>query len=326
MIIDAHAHLVAPPSFQAAWTMMEAAGPYSGRTKMHCTADELIDYADRQIALMDEVGTDIQLTSPRPYTLKHSHPAGKVVEWWVQNNNDAIHVQAQARPDRIKGVGALPQQAGQPVDVVFDELDRCVNDLGFVGVLVNPDPGEGDGRTPTMGDEYWYPLYEKLVEYDIPALLHCAGCYGRESFSEHFISEESLAILSILRSSVFDDFPSLELIVPHGGGSVPYQLGRWAAHTGRHQGWTTVEEATVKFTEGLRKFYYDTCLYTPAALSLLIGVVGSDRVLFGTERPGSGFAFEDIKPVIEGLPGLRDEDLTNIFEENVRKLYKRAAL
>ena len=66
-----------------------------------------------------------------------------------------------------------------------------MNDLGFVGVLVNPDPGEGNGLTPTMDDPYWFPLYEKLEEMDVPALLHCAACYGRENYSEHFISEES---------------------------------------------------------------------------------------------------------------------------------------
>ncbi|MET8877499.1 amidohydrolase family protein, partial [Nocardia sp. NPDC004604] len=271
MIIDSHAHLVAPPSFQAAWTMMEAAGPYSGRTPMHCTPDELIEWADKQIALMDEVGTDVQLTSARPYTLKHSHKPGKLVEWWVQNNNDAVHIQAQARPDRIKGVAALPQQAGEPVSVVFEELSRCIDDLGFVGVLLNPDPGEGNGLTPTMDSEYWYPLYEKLVEYDVPALLHCAGCYGRENFSEHFISEESLAILSMTRGTVFQDFPTLKIVVPHGGGSVPYQLGRWAAHTGKHKGWGGIDESLHEMRQLLRHFYYDTTIYTSQRLDGYIG-------------------------------------------------------
>ncbi|MET8878805.1 amidohydrolase family protein [Nocardia sp. NPDC004604] len=65
-------------------------------------------------------------------------------------------------------------------------------------------------------------------------------------------------------------------------------------------------------------------IYTPEALSLLIGVVGADRVLFGTERPGSGFAFEDLKPVIEKLPGLDEKQLQGIFEGNARSLYARA--
>lgn len=324
MIIDSHAHLVAPASFNSTWTVMEAAGEYSGRARTPTSDEELIVSAGRQVELMDQVGTDVQLTSPRPYTLKHSHKPARIVEWWVQNNNDAIAVQAKARPGRIKQVAALPQIAGEPVDVVFEELERCVTELGAVGVLLNPDPGEGDGKTPTLDSEYWYPLYQKLEEYDLPALIHGAGCYGRENFSEHFISEESLAILSVLRGSVFDDFPALKLIVPHGGGSVPYQMGRWAAKTGQMAG-LSVEESLAAFRHGLRRFWYDTCLYTPEALSLLIGVVGSDRVLFGTERPGSGFGFEDLRPVIENLPNLTDKDLALIFEQNARAVYSHVS-
>lgn len=324
MIIDAHAHVVAPPGLNSTWAQMESAGTYNGRTRTPVTDAELIEFADRQIALMDEVGTDLQLTSPRPYLMKHSYRPHLAVHWWVQNHNDALAVQAAARPDRIRGVAALPQLDGEPVGVVFDELDRCINDLGFVGVLLNPDPGEGNGRSPVMGDPYWYPLYEKLEDMDVPALLHGAGCNGRENYSEHFISEESLAITSILRSDVFDRFPKLKLVVPHGGGSVPYQVGRWIAHEGKFGG-LTPEQARESYIGKLRKFYFDTCIYTPEALDLLFRVVGTDRVLFGTERPGSGYGLEDVKPVIEKLDLLGESDLHAIFEGNARSVYSRLA-
>ncbi len=322
MIIDSHSHLVAPPVFNATWTTMEAAGTYGGRQRNLVTEEELIAGADRQIALMDAVGTDLQLTSPRPYTLKHSRTPVEAVHWWIQNNNDAVSVQVKARPERIQGIGALPQIAREPVSVAFDELERCIHELGFVGVLVNPDPGEGDGTTPVMGDPYWYPLYEKLVDLDVPALLHCAACYGRENYSEHFISEESLAIGSIIRSDVFERFPALKLVVPHGGGSVPYQIGRWIAHEGKFTSRTPAQAKEV-FTGRLRKFWFDTCLYTTEALGLLCQVVGADRVLFGTERPGSGYGLEDVKPLIDALPGLTDSDRAAIFEQNARTVYSR---
>lgn len=325
MIIDTHSHVVAPPGLNATWTTMEAAGTYGGRARGTFTDDDLLACADRQIGLMDDVGTDMQFTSPRPYTLKHSHRPHEVVRWWVQNNNDAVAVQAKARPDRIQGVGALPQLAGEPVDVVFEELDRCLDDLGFIGVLLNPDPGEGDGRTPVMSDPYWFPLYEKLIDRGVPALLHGAACHGRENYSEHFISEESLAITTMIRDGVFDRFPDLKLIVPHGGGSVPYQLGRWVANWGaKHK--LPPAEARESYLAQLRRFWFDTCLYTPEALELLIRVVGADRVLFGTERPGSGYAFEDLKPVIEKLDCLDDAGRHAIFEGNARALYTRAVL
>src|SRR5207253_530212 len=99
------------------------------------------------------------------------------------------------------------------------ELERCVKELGFAGCLLNPDPTEGDGeRPPGLGETFWYPVYEKLVEFDIPALIHSASsCDPRESYTLKFINEESIAVISLLESRVFDDFPRLKLVVPHGG-------------------------------------------------------------------------------------------------------------
>lgn len=320
MIIDSHAHLVAPDSFYGLWTHLEAAGTYHGRFPSKATDEELFNSARRQVTLMDEVGTDIQLTSPRPFVLKHSARPAQIVHWWIEANNDAIATQVTAFPDRLRGICALPQVAGEPVRTVFDEIDRNL-ERGFVGVLLNPDPSEGAGTTPVMGDDYWYPLYERLVERDVPALLHPAACYGRESYSEHFITEESLAINSMIRSGVFRDFPDLKIIVPHGGGSVPYQLGRWIAHD---RGLVTARSGDREtFAETLKRFWFDTCLYTQEALELLFAVVGADRVLFGTERPGSGGSLEDLKPVIEKIPALSDDDRRAVFEGNARQVYTR---
>src|SRR5690242_21502566 len=83
----------------------------------------------------------------------------------VQANNDAIAMSVKAAPTRYRGVAGLPQCAGVPITNTFEEIDRCINDLGFVGIMINPDPYEGSGTpTPGMGDEYWYPLYEKMVQ------------------------------------------------------------------------------------------------------------------------------------------------------------------
>lgn len=232
--------------------------------------------------------------------------------------NDAIAYQLAEHGDRLMGVAGLPQVAGAPITDVFEELDRSINDLGFVGVLLNPDPSEGAGTSPVLGDEYWYPLYEKLQAMDVPVLLHSAGCYGRESYSEHFISESSLAILSIIRHRVFEKFPGLKIVIPHGGGSVPYQIGRWIAFDKIHP-----QPGGEPFEQALRRFWFDTCLYTQPSLRLLFDTVGADRVLFGTERPGSGDPLDDLRPVIAGIPSLSQDDLAAIFEHNARTVYTR---
>ena len=250
-----------------------------------------------------------------------------MVESWATANHDYIAQQVKAFPDRFEGVCAFPQAPGEPVSWGFGELDRCVNELGFVGTLVDTDPGEGDNSTPTLADEYWYPLWEKMVALEIPGLIHSGGCkHGRESYSQHFISEESLAVLSLVNSRVFEDFPKLKIIVAHGGGSIPYQIGRWQAdHVMKGGG--TVEQ----FNRRLKMLYFDTCLHARKSIEMLVGIVGSPNVLFGTENPGSGSAlnpetgkgFDDIKPVIDSIEFLSDEDRRNIFEENARRLFPR---
>jgi predicted TIM-barrel fold metal-dependent hydrolase len=233
-------------------------------------------------------------------------------------------------PTRFAGVAALPITPDRPLSTAFGELSRTVEEMGFVGVLINPDPTEGTGPGPALNDEHWFPLFEKLVELDVPMQIHSAGCYSeRETYSEHFITEESIAILSMLRGRVFERFPTLRVIISHGGGSVPYQLGRWQAEE-LHPGLGGRPDAT-PFEHKLKQFYFDSVLHYPLALELLLKTVGTQRVLFGTERPGSGSAtnpttgkpFDDLKPILEGMDFLRADDLSAIFEGNARSVFPR---
>lgn len=322
---------MAPNAFYAYRANLLASGGYYRGGPGISDAD-LAAAAAGNVAIMDSVGTDVQLISPRPYHQMHSTKPSKLVHWWIEANNDLIARTVAMHPDRFAGVAGLPICAGEPVSAALDELDRTVNELGFVGVCINPDPYEGRGPSPTLGDEYWYPLYQRMVDYDIPALIHSAGCdSGRESYSEHFVSEESIAILSLLRSRVFEDFPSLRIIVAHGGGSVPYQIGRWQAEA-LNPGLGGHPEAE-RFEVGLRRLYFDTVLHNPPSLELLLKTVGADRCLFGTEKPGSGSAinpdtgrsFDDLKPVIEEFGFLSDEERALIFEGNARRLFPRLA-
>jgi predicted TIM-barrel fold metal-dependent hydrolase len=329
MIIDAHAHLVAPESLYAFRSALLADGGYHD-LRPSIADDDLAAAAASNVANMDAVGTDIQLLSPRPFQQMHSTKPGRIVHNWIKANNDVIARTVDLYPDRFAGVAGLPTVADAPIEECFDELDRAIEELGFVGVCLNPDPHEGQGHAPTLGDEYWYPLYEKLVAYDIPAQIHSAGCLsGRETYSEHFITEESIAILSVLRSTVFEDFPGLKIMISHGGGSVPFQIGRWQAerlHPALGGG-----PDHERFEVSLRRFWFDTVLHNPASLRLLLQTVGPDRCLFGTERPGSGSAtdpdsgrqFDDLKPVLEGFPELHPDELSAIFEGNARTLFPR---
>jgi OH-DDVA meta-cleavage compound hydrolase len=189
-------------------------------------------------------------------------------------------------------------------------------------VNINPDPSGGHWRDPPMTDRWWYPLYEKLVELDVPALVHAAGCRcGRHDYTLNFIIEESIAILSLMKSKVFKDFPALKLIICHGGGAIPYQIGRFVAARSKRN--------ATPFVDSFRQLYFDTALYTQDALDMLFRWAGADRCMFGTERPGAGTAkdpktgkwLDDTRPLIEGLTSISAADKRNIFEENARKVF-----
>lgn len=333
MIIDVHGHLCASPKLYAWFTLLLASRATYGTPPPPFSDDELRSLAEtkRNLDAIDSVGTDVQLISPRPFSMFHAEKPGKIPHRWNAGVNDYIAQLCRVFPDRFAGVCGLPQPAGEPINTSLAELERCVQELDMVGCILDPDPGEGDNQTPPLGDEYWYPLYEKLCELDVPAHIHSTGNqHGRGTYSTHFIDEESLAILSLVNSRVFLDFPKLKIIVSHGGGSVPYQVGRWRAER-LHPVMAKNIPLQESFDESLKRLYYDTVIHSKDSIAMLIKLVGSDRVVFGTENPGSGTAmnpetgraFDDIKALIDDIDFLTAEDRANIYENNARRLFSR---
>ncbi|MCW2697410.1 MAG: amidohydrolase [Modestobacter sp.] len=331
MKIDVHGHVSAPESLYAYKANLLAHRGAHGRGTAGVT-DETLRAAlttpnksfggKSHLEHLDDAGVDLQLISPRPYQMMHSEQ-GKLVQWYAEETNDVIARTVRLEPDRFRGVAGMPQSMElTPADWVA-ELRRCVTELGFVGAMLNTDPYEGLQQPPALGERFWYPVWEALCELDVPALIHSAGCRppARESYSLHFIQEETLAVAALLSSKVFDDFPDLKIIVSHGGGAIPYQRGRFFPNALRNG--TTYEEQ-------MRKLYYDTCLYTQDSIELLLKAVGVDRCLFGTEKPGTGSMqdpvtgrwIDDIHLLIEDIEWLDEGQRKQLFESNARELFR----
>ena len=332
MIIDCHAHVSAPTELWAYKALILSHRGAHGRGKVEVGDAELVAAANKKemapvghLDMMQRNGIDLQLVSPRPFQMMHSQKPARVVHWFTEETNNIIHRQSKLLPDKFIGVCGLPQAAGEPIENALPELERCVRQLGFKGCLLNPDPYENSGtEAPPLGDRYWYPLYEKLCELDVPAHIHGTGSHSeRTPYTLHFINEESIAVYGLVTSSVFKDFPKLKIIVSHGGGAIPYQLGRFESGSMRNP-------KGQRFSDGMRNLYYDTVLYTEAALRMLIETVGADRCLFGAECPGVGSAvdpktgrtFDDIRPYLEGFEWLSAAQKKLIFEDNARRLFK----
>jgi predicted TIM-barrel fold metal-dependent hydrolase len=325
VIIDCHGHVSAPAQLWAYKAVLLASRGSHGRGGVKVSDDELraaLNHAEigpkGHLDALHAHGTDVQLISPRPFQLMHSEKPAKLVRWFAEECHKLY-------PNRFFGVASLPQAAGAPITDALPELERCVKELGFVGCLLNPDPYENSGEeAPALGDRYWYPLYEMLCELDIPAHIHTTSSRSeRVSYSVHLINEGTVAILGLLSSDVFKDFPKLKIIASHGGGAIPYQLGRFDAPSLRGRGST-------RFRDRLKLLYFDTVLYTAPALELLIKTVGPDRCLFGSECPGVGSAvdpdtghtMDHIRPHIDGFTWLKPEELEMIYNGNARKVFK----
>lgn len=334
MIIDVHGHVSAPPALYAYKANLLAHRGAHGRGAPRISDDELrsaqhepnpsfggVSHMDH----LDAAGIDVQLISPRPYTMMHSESPAFLVDWYTAEVNDVIARVAGLYPDRLRGVAGLPQSMDTGPAAWTGELRRAVTDLGFVGALLNPDPYEGTAVPPALGDRFWYPVYEVLCELDVPAVIHSAGCRppAREPYSLHFIQEETLAVASLLSSPVFDDFPDLKIVVSHGGGAVPYQAGRFKPGAVRRPG-------GVPFEQRMRQLWYDTCLYTTDAIELLLRTVGVDRALFGTEKPGTGSQkdpatgrwFDDIHLLIGEIDWLSGAQREALMAGNARSLFR----
>jgi OH-DDVA meta-cleavage compound hydrolase len=330
MIIDIHAHVTAPDSLYVYKAGLISHRGAHGRGAVNATDDDIIKALNSPVFggsshldQLKEAGTDMQIISPRPYQMMHSENP-KLVAWYTEETNNIIARETKLYPKVFRGVCGLPQSPGGNVKDLLPYLEKCVKEQGFLGCLINPDPGEGSGhQTPPLGDRYWYPLYEKLSELDIVGHVHSAGCRSeRLSYSLHFINEENIAVVSLLTSSVFKDFPKLKLVISHGGGAIPYQYARFEA--------SAIRRGMERFSDRMRNLYYDTVLYSADALALLFKTVGPDRCMFGTERPGVGTVIDpktgkwldETRHIIEGFEWLSAAEKKMIFEDTAKKVFK----
>lgn len=327
MIIDAHTHFTtAPPQLQAyrGQQITNLGKPIPA--KLTISDEELAKSMQGQLKRMEESGIDRLLFSPQAGAMGHHFGSPLVSRYWSEACNDLIARVAKMFPDKIVPVCQLPQSPGVGPKEWVDELDRCVKELGFVGCNVNPDMAGGkEPLTPSMASEWWYPLWEKLVELDVPCTVHASASLNPAMHltNAYYIAHHNSAAVELLRSRVFKDFPKLKVIIPHGGGAIPYQ---WNRQRGMH-----VKEGLEPFEEAARRVYWDMAIYDKESMEMLIKRVGVDNVLFATEMfgavnaidPKTGRNFEDLVPIFDSIEWLSDADRRKITEGNARKVFSR---
>ena len=329
MIIDCHGHYTTAPAPHNDWRDAQKAAFKAGEAPPVYPAlsdDEIRETLEKnQLRLLRERGADMTIFSPRASAMAHHVGDEAVSTAWARHNNDLIKRCVDLYPDVFIGVGMLPQSPGVPIENSIAELERCVNELGFVGCNLNPDPSDGYWTGPPLTDRHWYPLYEKLVELDVPAMVHVSiSCNPNfHHTGAHYINGDTTAFMQLITADLFRDFPTLRLIIPHGGGAVPY-------HWGRYKG--LAQDMKRPPIETLMKnVFFDTCVYHKPGIELLLGVVPEDNVLFASEilgavkgvNPDTGFNYDDTKRYIESVEWMTAERREKVFSANALTVYPR---
>jgi 4-oxalmesaconate hydratase len=331
MIIDCHGHYTTAPKELEAYRQKQIAdlkdpAHVAAKGTLSISDDQIRESIDKaQLKLQRERGTDVTIFSPRAAGMGHHIGNATTSLHWSLVCNDLIHRVCSLYPQNFVGVCQLPQTPGVPPTNCIEELERCVKEYGFIGCNLNPDPSGGYWKDPPLTDKWWYPFYEKLVELDVPAMIHVsASCNPNfHTTGGHYINGDTTAFMQLITADLFKDFPSLKFIIPHGGGAVPY-------HWGRYRGIAQDLKKPLLKDHLLNNVFFDTCVYHQPGIDVLFKVIPVDNILFASEMvgavrgidPETGNYYDDTKRYVEALR-LSDEDRRKVFEGNARRVYSR---
>jgi 4-oxalmesaconate hydratase len=330
MIIDCHGHYTTTPAAHGEFRQAQLARLADPRLPEPAPAvigdDDIRESIENnQLKLLRERGGDLMIFSPQASSMEHHVPDPATARAWARACNDLIHRVVGLFPEHFVGACQLPQTPGGALDDSIAELRRCVEELGFVGCNLNPDPSGGHWTSKPLTDEYWFPLYEALVELDVPAMIHVsASCNPNfHALGAHYLNADTSAFMQFVEGDLFGRYPTLRFVIPHGGGAVPYHWGRYRGLADR-LGRPPLDEHVMK------NVFFDTCVYHHAGIELLQRVIDVDNVLFASEMlgavrgvdPETGFHWDDTKRYVDALD-LPEEDRRKVFELNARRIYPR---
>jgi 4-oxalmesaconate hydratase len=329
LIIDCHGHYTVLPKAHDAWREQQKAAFKAGEPAPlypDISDEEIRETIEaNQLRLVRERGADMTIFSPRASAMAPHVGDALVALEWSRRCNDLIARVVGLFPGTFAGVCMLPQNPQADLTASIEELDRCVSELGFIGCNLNPDPGGGHFTAPPLTDRCWYPFYEKMVELDVPAMIHVSGSCnpGLHATGAYYIAADTIAFMQLIEGDLFSDFPTLRFIIPHGGGAVPY-------HWGRYRGLADMLKRPALASHVMNNVFFDTCVYHQPGVDLLARVIDSKNILFGSEMvgavrgidPETGHYFDDTKRYVDAL----DIDETTrhaIFEGNARRVFPR---
>jgi aminocarboxymuconate-semialdehyde decarboxylase len=326
--IDIHCHLATPASRESVepyrrpehepYDHFMGAESRAHNTVMLPAIWPLLTEPARRIEEMDRMGIDIQGLSTFVSEQFYWAPAAAGAES-SRMQNDNLADAAATYPDRLVALGATVPL--QDIDLAIAEMDRAVVELGFKGLQVG---GSVDGYD--LDHSRFRPFWAAVAAKGIPVIVHPNGYTEGHRLGDYFLVncvgnplETMVAVTRMIFSGLFEEHPELKMVLPHGGGYLPFYASR-SDHT-----WRVRPEARARIpdhppSDYMKMLYYDTVVYEPLYLRHLVDVVGVDHVLLGTDFP---FDMSESDPLrlIAATEGLDDAARAAISGGNAARLY-----
>ncbi len=265
---------------------------------------------------MDAAGVDVQVLSATPQTYLYKQEAALGVATSIVQNDQMAKLIA-AHPDRFMGIATLPMQAP---DKAADELKRAVEKLGLKGTMFG-----SNIMGKNLDDPSFEPIWATAEALGAFVFIHPNNIAGADRMRSYYLNnlignplDTTIAAACLIFGGVMDRYPKLKVCLAHGGGFTPYQAARW------EHGWKVRPEPKKNVKEQpvdiARRFYYDTILHSAAVLEFMIGHVGADHVLLGSDYPYD-MGMPDCVDHVRGLK-ISAADKAGILGERAQALLK----
>ncbi len=309
--IDIHAH-VTPQSYISA--MREGREWHGLEARDRDIMPQLAWTPDQRIKDMDSLGVDVQIASTGAQFYFYERD-GQEIAAMHRECNDEVHQMTIDHPDRFKGLAQIPMQ---DVDLAIAELDRCVNQLGMVGAMIDD---KVNGKT--FDEPEFLPLWKAAEQMGAVFLIHQGGgtLVSPRTRKYHLpntignLVDRAVTFASFVMGGVMDACPDLKICLAHGGGYACYGVGRM------DRSWDVgrLPQIPQPPSAYLSRFYYDCLTHSESALRMLIDMAGIDKVVFGTDWP---FDMQIDWPVswVLSLESLTQDEKEAILWKNMEKL------
>ncbi len=264
--------------------------------------------ADAKLESMDRKKIDIAFISPGPQCFFYNL-SDQLAAKTARLVNDGIAQMAAAKPDRLRGMATLPMQ--NP-DAAMEELERVVKEYGFRGVELGTAIGDDELIDPKFRPVLKRIEQLKLVVFAHPNTQGSAGrldCYYLTNLIGNPL-DTTIMVGKMMFSGLLDELKDIKILLAHGGGFLPYQIGRFV-----HGHKVRPDTAAITKTDPhamLKRFWFDALTHSPQSVRHLIDVVGSERIVLGTDAP---FDMGEMAPVdrVDMTPGLTETERANIY-------------